>query len=303
MQQYKKIFSILNENVICRHKDDELPYYEEITFHNHDGYEIYLFLCGNANYYTENGAKHLERGDLILTPPYAFHYSEAKSSEKYERVFINIKESLLKKLGNDSIDLSACFSRFSSDALNIIHLTEEELRRFTDLTKDLQTSLEQPEYGHELLVPALLIQILVMINKKTISNRSTPYPSIMPNLVLNTIHYINGHLTEDLSLQKISDQLHHNRDYINRCFKSATGIPIHQFIISKRIIHAQEYLRAGTPPSYACYMAGFNNYANFSRTFSKYTGISPKQYQLQQKFSPRASLSPSSSFLSPSGQS
>lgn len=276
MQQYKKIFSILNEDVICRHKDDELPYYEEITFHNHNGYEIYLFLCGNANYYTENGAKHLERGDLILTPPYAFHYSEAKSSEKYERVFINIKESLLKKIGNDSIDLSACFSRFSSDALNIIH---------------------------ELLIPALLIQILVMINKKTISNRSTPYPSIMPNLVQNTIHYINGHLTEDLSLQKISDQLHHNRDYINRCFKSATGIPIHQFIISKRIIHAQEYLRAGTPPSYACYMAGFNNYANFSRTFSKYTGISPKQYQLQQKFSPRASLSPSSSFLSPSGQS
>ena len=48
-------------------------------------------------------------------------------------------------------------------------------------------------------------------------------------------------------------------------------------------IKAQELLRGGATVTEACEGSGFNNYSHFIRTFSKVTGLSPKQYVKSQK--------------------
>lgn len=55
----------------------------------------------------------------------------------------------------------------------------------------------------------------------------------------------------------------------------------------KRAPQAKKLLRMGKPPIDVCFLCGFNNYSNFSRTFSKHLKLSPKQYQI----STRASFS------------
>lgn len=45
-----KIFSYLESDIISQHKKDVLHYNEKILFHTHDGYEIYLFLNGDADF-------------------------------------------------------------------------------------------------------------------------------------------------------------------------------------------------------------------------------------------------------------
>ena len=64
-------------------------------------------------------------------------------------------------------------------------------------------------------------------------------------------------------------------------------MPIQQYIIEKRLTQAKKLLRMGKPPIDVCFLCGFNNYSNFSRTFSKHLKLSPKQYQI----SARASFS------------
>ena len=61
---HRKILSILDHDVICELKNAENHIPESLLFHNHDGCEIYLFLNGDVNYYTESSGKKLERGDL-----------------------------------------------------------------------------------------------------------------------------------------------------------------------------------------------------------------------------------------------
>lgn len=53
---------------------------------------------------------------------------------------------------------------------------------------------------------------------------------------------------------------------------------VKEYIISKRINLAQEYLRKDYSVSAVCDMAGFNNYSHFIRTFKNIVLISPKQY-------------------------
>lgn len=102
----------------------------------------------------------------------------------------------------------------------------------------------------------------------------------MPQLVTDIFVYIEEHISEAISLKRLSQHLHYNETYISRHFKNITGISLQKYIIIKKITLAQKYLREGYSPCDACYMTGFNNYSNFSRTFSKQTSVSPKRYQL-----------------------
>lgn len=42
---------------------------------------------------------------------------------------------------------------------------------------------------------------------------------------------------------------------------------------------AQKLLNQGKTATEACYLSGFNNYSNFSRSFSNITGKSPGKFQ------------------------
>lgn len=101
----------------------------------------------------------------------------------------------------------------------------------------------------------------------------------MPRLVSGTIAYIEQHLTEEITLDILAEHFHHNGTYMSRCFKNITGISLHQYIIRKRISLAKKYLNEGCSPIDACYLSGFNDYSNFSRTFTKHVGESPKKFQ------------------------
>lgn len=119
-----------------------------------------------------------------------------------------------------------------------------------------------------------------------LESRQTPPPAITA-----TFRYIDDHLSESLLLEDIAKQVHLNPVYLTRIFKSYTGMPIQQYIIEKRITQAKKLLRMGNPPIDVCFLCGFNNYSNFSRTFSKHLKLSPKQHQI----STRASFSTRSS--------
>ena len=283
-EQPQRIFSILDRDVICLHRTDFLPHFTKTTLHNHDGYEFLLYLSGNTNYYVESEGKKLEYGELILTAPYTFHGIDTQTDQTYERIIINIKEAYFKGLCSEKTDLASCFNGISSNKINSYILNKNEIQEFSDIAARLQHELDNPGYGSDILVPALLVQLLVMINKKT-SNDSIPtYQSIIPRIVADTISYVNNHLGCDLSLNTLSSHLYHNGDYISRCFKNTMGTTLQQFIIAKRIVLAQQYLREGYTVVDTCFLSGFSDYSNFSRCFSKHVGMSPTRYRKENKF-------------------
>ncbi len=259
------------------------------VLHNHDGYEIYLFLSGEIRLNFENDSRIMERGDLVLIPPYVFHYAVPIGDSTYSRAVINIKESYIQKKGPTYAHFTDCFYQADSSHLNLLHLNEAQIARYYDYAKSLDQTLREPpsSYGRDFLAEALLTTLLVFIGRiadssPRLKSRQTPPPAITA-----TFRYIDDHLTESLLLEEIAEQVHLNPVYLTRIFKSYTGIPVQQYIIEKRLSQAKKLLREGKPPIDVCFLCGFNNYSNFSRTFSKHLKLSPKQYQI----SARASFS------------
>ena len=56
------------------------------------------------------------------------------------------------------------------------------------------------------------------------------------------------------------------------------GTTIIKYLTSKRISEAKKLLNSGKSISEAAEESGFNDYANFMRTFKKIVGVPPKKY-------------------------
>lgn len=270
--ELEKTLDALNENILCNH---QTIVHTGAFFHNHDGYELFLLLEGDLNYYIEQVGMQLERGYLVLIKPYDFHRRDIVSGSSYERIVINIKDLYMERLSSDNSDLSACFH----NKRHLLKLNEQQIVDYTLIAQQLSHELQTNEFGSEILVDSYIKQILVMINRISNNQNHGGMKNIMPSLVSNTIAFIEQHISEEITLDILSDCFHHNGTYISRCFKKITGISLQQYIIRKRVTLAKKYLCEGYRPNDACYLAGFNDYSNFSRTFTKQTGLSPRKFQ------------------------
>lgn len=98
----------------------------------------------------ESEEKKLERGDLVFISAYAFHGIGLIDSDRYERVVINIRWNCLRELGEETADLTSCFSRTPAGKLNILRLEEEDILTFTDLAARLTDPLTVEQIAKEI---------------------------------------------------------------------------------------------------------------------------------------------------------
>lgn len=276
-------FAALEADVMCECKNITAPMDSTRDFHNHDGHEILLVLDGVMNFYTESGGVRLEKGDLICVQEYVFHRGELLTRERYDRIVLNIREDCLAKLTGGSLDPASCFRHDPSGLPGVIHLEEDETEKIKEYAKALQTCLSGREPGDELLADAWLKLILVTVLRHFAVREQEQYTQIMPQLVVETFAYIEHHLTEKITLKKLEEHIHHNGTYISRRFRRITGISLQQFILAKKITLSCRLLREGYAPGDVCFMTGFHNYSNYSRTFSRQMGISPRKYQMRNR--------------------
>ena len=109
-------------------------------------------------------------------------------------------------------------------------------------------------------------------------------------MLVALMHFINTHLAEDLSLGELAQRFGVSKFHLTRKFKELTGFSLHQYIVKKRLLHAKYLISLGSEPYRAALDAGFNNYSNFSRSFTAYFGENPascsRRLQKQEQSNP-----------------
>lgn len=273
-----KFFYALKKDISCEYKSGG---HFTNQYHHHDGFEIYLFLKGGANYYIEQNCYNMKRGCLFNIRPNELHKVECFNHKVYERVSITVRTPILQSLSTEQTDLTKCFLNRPFGESSQTYLNEHQINELLFMVHRLEHLLNSNEYGHDIMASSYLNQILVFVNNLFLRNTQADLINIMPPIVNKTMQFIDDNLTEPITMADIAEHIHHNATYISRCFKKVTGVPLQQYIIYKRIILAKKYLVEGYSLNDTCRLSGFNDYSNFARTFKKQIGCSPKKYQEQ----------------------
>ncbi len=103
-------------------------------------------------------------------------------------------------------------------------------------------------------------------------------------LAASVANYVLHHLSEPVSTEKLAEELHFSRTWLSRKFHEEAGIPLTDFILTKKTEEAQRLLRYTDKPlkDISVYL-GFSSQSHFSRVFKKYTGMTPTKYRINCK--------------------
>lgn len=109
-------------------------------------------------------------------------------------------------------------------------------------------------------------------------NRQSPTKARHGSLQ-TVIEYINSHVSEEISIDKISKACYISKYHLCRIFKKRMGLTVMEYILETRLTMAKELLQHGeigiTEIALTC---GFCSPSYFSRVFKSHHGISPRQY-------------------------
>ena len=107
-------------------------------------------------------------------------------------------------------------------------------------------------------------------------------------VVEKIVNYIEKHLNEDLSLDKIAKDLNYSKFYIARTFSEKTGGTIYKYIQGRRLtLAAQKLVETQKPIIEIAYEAHYNSQQAFTLAFSQLYLGTPQIYRKKGIFSPK----------------
>ncbi|ROR26355.1 AraC-like DNA-binding protein [Mobilisporobacter senegalensis] len=250
---------------------------KEFDFHYHDFNKIIIFISGNINYSIEGKNYSLKPYDVVLVNAGEIHRPSIIDNTDYERIIIYVSTQFLNKYKQEDYDLNYCFERAKKEHSNVLRIHSIDKSKLYQVCQELEHSFNDNEYANELYQKILFLEFMIQLNRTAISNHINYLDSVNGNTkLIPIIEYINEHLTEELSIDKLSSQFYLNRYYLMHFFKEETGYTIGNYITEKRLLLAKNLVQNGSSITDACFQSGFKNYTTFLRAFKKKFHTIPK---------------------------
>ncbi|ANE45215.1 hypothetical protein SY83_01445 [Paenibacillus swuensis] len=108
--------------------------------------------------------------------------------------------------------------------------------------------------------------------------------SIHHNIEMKIKDYIQAHLYDDISLERVADELNFKSNYLGKLFKKSTGINFTEYLTECRLTEAAKLLKENNlSVQEIANKLGYNSTNHFIRIFKEKFGDTPKKYQLLHK--------------------
>lgn len=258
----------------------ENEHFPNVPAHTHDFYEIYVFLNGSVKLAVEDKVYNVQRGDIMLIPPFSIHQLlPVELDAAYERIYMYITEPCLASFQFNEHSLLQPIRMAVREKRFHFHISNSaDYESICNAMDGICNSKKSDHYGKELLNRSRILELVTLLNKHILLDIA-PRKSTHINPVIDEIlTYINEHYYETLSLDEIAERFFINKFTLTKLFKKQTALTIHNYILLKRISMAKQKMLDGMLPSKVFMEVGFSDYSTFYRAFLKSEKISPKEF-------------------------
>lgn len=258
-----------------------------MPYHFHKEYELTAILEGQGSRFVGNNISSFENTDMVLVGknlPHHWHNSkdEVKPGERVKAIILKFEDNFN---GVRLFDLPENYQirQLLERASNGIRIVGETFTRLVKLMQALLTAAGPERIS---LFLTILNEIAVSENVEVLSNDGcVPKHSNNEQDRMNRVYeYIMSNYLGDISLSKAASVACMNEAAFCKYFKKRYNKTFIQVVSEIRISYAcRELMKEDSNITDVCYTSGFNTFSNFTKTFRKVTGVSPREYKLKVK--------------------
>lgn len=254
-----------------------------------------LITSGSADFIVDGVRYTLERGSVILIPPFCTHLIVSKNGETLVQNILHfdfyedpdrcdlVHEDVLEQ---NQPKVVPDREKLLEGSVFVTRLPEDRVAYFEELYG--RTYSEFRDVCMDAGSPALLRAYCTQLLIETLRSGHNVQPGAEPEQVRskswlhieNALEYINAHYAdEDLGNERISAAIGVSPNYLTKRFRAYFDMPLHRYVVRLRVEKAQQLLLTGRCNiTEAAAATGFSSIHVFSKTFKAVLGLSPSAY-------------------------
>ncbi len=242
------------------------PHTHYYRYHVHDPLEITWVMSGRANVAYRDRHWNLDCDSAFLVAPREPHAGGARPGEALSFVTLHLPAELLPAVaacgGLDLLTLPVVATRASVRPL---------LDTLACRMQEATTLGEQVEALSEMLAGYLASDTGATLSP---GSDDAGHPAV---------HQIRRMLDDayeqEVPVAELADAVHLHERYLISLFKTATGMPPHQYLIARRLEHARRMMSRRQSLCAVAAATGFTDQSHLTRHFKRTFGITPGAYQ------------------------
>ena len=185
--------------------------------------------------------------------------------------------SLLLRLTPETADAMGLGSQ-DAELAPSIHIRDPQIERIGWM---MQAEEHDAYPGGRLFRDSLasaLAARLLSLQSRHGASVSKPGRSLPAWRLRNVIEYIEAHLDEDLALTELATVAGFSLSHFKPLFKQAVGLPVHRFVLERRVERARmRLLEGGKSMTEIALEAGFAHPSHMAHCMRRVLGLSPSQ--------------------------
>ena len=236
---------------------------------------IFMFIeAGEGSIVLRDESYPIGKGVLCFIGENKYHYTFPKEPERYVRSKFSVSSESMSRIIGLSDSGEELEKLFNKDSVAVTVLSGETYECAVRIFEHLRAFLDNEKYADAEKCSAALSLMLLL------AENITAAPTVNASPLQAAIEYINKHISEEITVCKISEASYISKYHLCRLFKKKIGITIMDYVLQTRITAAKELLKkGGMSVTEVATTAGFSSPSYFSRVFKEQTGISPLSYR------------------------
>ena len=233
-------------------------------------YQILYVANGKAHFWFDGEEKIVNSGYMVLYKPGEIQKYVYYQEDHPEVFWVHFT-------GNDVKNILTYHGISLNDHVFYSGILPEYKVLFRKIIQELQFC----KFGFEDYTASMLNDILLLVSRQQHDGKKVA--GILQEQIESAVVYFNENYNTKISIEDYAKELHISTNWFIHNFKQYMGISPAQYILSLRIMNAQNLLERGVYNiREVAEVVGYENPLYFSRVFKKEVGMSPTEYRKNQ---------------------
>lgn len=251
------------DNLECISVEKQLT---DFPKHYHETFCISLIHKGIERIDLDEQCLYSEAGSISIANPYEIHSNPLIDSDLplgFDTIYIS-KDLMKYLLNGQNINFSN--RKINNDKVNDAFMQLKEALSLNNIQKTEQ-----------------LVQQLANILQRYSKYKKEDYLGLDFSSFQHVNEYIENNLSRKLTLDELARVAHQNKFGFAKKFRLSTGMSPANYVLMKKIFSAKKQISEQSELTQIAFDYDFSDLAHFSKTFKRYIGVSPSNYQNNQR--------------------